>query len=273
MLCFPNCKINLGLYITQRRDDGYHNLETIFYPVPLNDALEIVPATETSLHITGTDPGGKPEENLAWRAWQLLRTDFPAMVGTFQIHLHKNIPMGAGMGGGSADGAFMLRLLNDYCQLQLTDEQLIYYALQLGSDCPFFILNTPQLATGRGEIMTPVLLSMKGYSLQLICPELHISTRDAFAGIQPKPAGVVLAELAQLPPNKWSGVLRNDFESTVFVKHTELAFIKEQLYQQGAVYAAMSGTGSTVFGIFPQGQKAIIQCKLPYREVYIADPE
>lgn len=271
MLCFPNCKINLGLYITRRREDGYHDLETIFYPVPLNDALEIVPAEATSLHITGTDPGGRQEDNLVWKAWVLLQKDFPAQVGHYEIHLHKNIPMGAGMGGGSADGAFMLRLLNDYCKLNLTTDQLIAYALQLGSDCPFFILNTPQIATGRGEIMAPVALSLNGYSLQLICPQLHISTRDAFAGIQPKPSGVDLDQLVQMPPSEWKDKLRNDFESTVFVQHPQLAAIKEQLYAQGAVYAAMSGTGSTVFGIFPKGKKAAISCGLPFRDVFIEE--
>jgi 4-diphosphocytidyl-2-C-methyl-D-erythritol kinase len=272
MLCFPNCKINLGLYVTRRRTDGYHDLETIFYPVPLTDVLEIVPAAQTSLHITGTDPGGKAQDNLVWKAWQLIRTDFPALAGNYEIHLHKNIPMGAGMGGGSADGAFMLRLLNDYCRLGLTEEQLIQYALQLGSDCPFFIQNTPQAATGRGEVMTPVPTSLRGYSLQLICPELHIATRDAFAGITPRPSGVQAAELAVQQPEQWRHTLRNDFESTVFAKHPQLAAIKAQLYSQGALYAAMSGTGSTVFGIFPQGHKAVVSCSLPFREVYIAEP-
>ena len=156
MLSFPNCKINLGLYVTQKRADGYHDIETVFLPVQLKDVLEIVPSTETKLVQTGLPVAGNVDDNLVWKAYKLLSAYFPTKIPTLDIYLHKVIPMGAGMGGGSADGSFMLRLLNDYCQLKLTDEQLAALALQLGSDCPFFIYNTPQFATGRGELMIPI---------------------------------------------------------------------------------------------------------------------
>ena len=165
MISFPNCKINLGLYITRKREDGYHDIETVFYPLPaeasakvggLNDVLEIVPANKTQLHMSGLPVAGDNNSNLVWKAYELLKEKYPNKINDLDIFLHKTIPMGAGLGGGSADGAFMLRLLNDYYQLGLNNAQLATYALQLGSDCPFFIYNTPQLAAGRGEKMTPI---------------------------------------------------------------------------------------------------------------------
>lgn len=266
MVCFPNCKLNIGLYITSKRADGYHNLETIFYPVMgLKDVLEVVPAEKTAIALHGKIVAGDMHDNLVWKAYQLLKKDFPN-IPALSIHLLKNIPMGAGMGGGSADGAFMIRLLNDYGALGLTNEAMISYALQLGSDCPFFIENTPQYAIGRGEVMQPVAVDLSAYSIQLICPQVHVSTAAAFKMIIPKPAPFDLQKLPEVPIEQWKDVVSNDFEAPVFAQHPELAAIKEQLYAQGAIYAAMSGSGSTVFGIFAKGQKATINTRLTYEE-------
>lgn len=259
MICFPNCKINLGLYITECRPDGYHNLETVFYPLPLKDVLEIVPAAASAMHTTGLAVAGNATDNLVWKAWQLLQNAYPDQVGSFDMYLHKIIPMGAGMGGGSADGAFMLRLINDTCNLQLSQETLAAYALQLGSDCPFFIYNTPSFALGRGEQLSPVAIDLSAYTIQLICPAVHVSTAAAFGMIQPAPARFDLRQLSQLPVPAWKDHVHNDFEAPVFSAHPVLASIKQQLYEQGAVYASMSGSGSTLFGIFENGRKATIQ--------------
>lgn len=270
MLRFPNCKINLGLYITNRRADGYHDLETVFYPVPFRDALEVVPAKEkASIHLTGRTVAGDSHDNLVWKAYEMLKEKFPGKVPELDIYLHKVIPMGAGLGGGSADGAFMLQLLNDYCKLELTDVQLVDMALQLGSDCPFFIYNTPQFAKGRGEQMTPVPIDLSGFSILLICPSLHISTGKAFGMITPGPAAFDLQELARLPVIEWRDNISNDFEPPVFAMHPELASIKQQLYTGGAVYASMSGSGSTIYGLFPKGRRTGIETSLEYESFFI----
>jgi 4-diphosphocytidyl-2-C-methyl-D-erythritol kinase len=255
MLRFPDCKINLGLYVTARRNDGYHDLETVFYPVPLRDALEIVPSADTSIHISGKAVAGDVKDNLVWKAYQLLKDAFPEKVKPLDIYLHKAIPMGAGMGGGSADGAFMLQLVNDFFALGLTREALAEKALLLGSDCPFFIYNTPQIAYGRGEQLSPVNIDLSAYSLQLVCPGIHVSTGKAFSMLTPKPADFDLKLLDRTPVAEWKSRVRNDFEAPVFAMHPELQEIKNMLYEAGAVYAAMSGSGSTVFGIFEKGKK------------------
>ncbi len=263
MICFPNCKINLGLYITEKRPDGYHNLETVFYPVKgLHDALEIITSDTSALHTDGIAIAGNKEDNLVWKAYGLLKQDFPEQVKDVDIHLLKQIPMGAGMGGGSADGAFMLALLNDYFSLGMDKPALAQYALQLGSDCPFFIYNSPQYARGRGELMAPIDIDLSSFSLQLVCPEVHISTKDAFAMIKPRPATFDLRTLATTPVAEWRNVIVNDFEAPVFAQHPELEDIKKQLYNHGALYASMSGSGSTIFGIFPKGQRASISSPL-----------
>jgi 4-diphosphocytidyl-2-C-methyl-D-erythritol kinase len=273
MLAFPNCKINLGLYITKRRDDGYHDLETVFYPLKLRESLEIVPSKKASLHVTGLPVMGKPENNLVWKAYELMKTKFPGKIPPFNIYLHKVIPMGAGLGGGSANGAFMLQLLNDYCALGQNKEQLSELALQLGSDCPFFIHNTPHFAEGRGEKMSPVEVDLSNYSIQLICPEIHISTTKAFKAIVPDPAPFDLRNLHKLPVEEWREFISNDFEEPVFKQYPELSIIKSELYEQGALYASMSGSGSAIFGIFPDSKKADLKSDADHEDIYMHEGE
>lgn len=269
MLCFPNSKINIGLYVTRRRDDGYHDIETIFYPVTFHDSLEIVPATETQLHLSGLKVGSNLQENLVWKAYKILSERFPGKIPALNIYLHKAIPMGAGLGGGSADGAFMLKLINDFCNLHIDKTTLAAMALELGSDCPFFIYNTPQLATGRGEQMTNIALDLSAYSIQLICPKVHVSTRDAFGMMVPKSALFDLQHLGTLPVNRWKGTISNDFETPVFNHHPVLATIKNQLYEQGALYASMSGSGSALYGIFPKNTRAVITADVAFKDVFM----
>lgn len=259
MIAFPNCKINLGLQVLQKRGDGYHDIASVFYPVPLRDALEIVPlpnAVIPSIECYGLTINGAATDNLCIKAWQLLKKDFPSLPAV-QIHLLKNIPMGAGLGGGSADGTFMLQLLNQRYQLQISHQQLLAYALQLGSDCPFFINNQPCYATGRGEVMEPVSPGLSGYQLVIANPGIHINTGWAFSQLSinnPLTKRTALKELVMQPPAQWKHQLINDFEQPVFALHPQLKAIKENLYAMGAVYASMSGSGSIVFGIFNSGE-------------------
>ena len=264
MLVFPNCKINLGLCVTGKRADGYHNIETIFHPVQLLDALEIIglngkdgqhPATTFS-H-SGITIDGEEKDNLCVQAYHLLKKDFP-QIPTVNIHLHKAIPLGAGLGGGSADAAFTLSALNEKFSLGLSDQQLITYALQLGSDCPFFIINKPCTATGRGEILEPVNIALKGFNLVLINPGIHVNTGWAFGqldipatGIEtPAPLLPNLQTTILQPVTHWKNTMLNDFEKPVFKKYPEIGAIKKTLYDNGALFASMSGSGSTVYGIF-----------------------
>jgi 4-diphosphocytidyl-2-C-methyl-D-erythritol kinase len=258
VILFPNGKINLGLTVTGKRPDGFHDIETIFFPVPLKDALEIVPSGETaiSLQVYGLPINGNPEDNLCIKAWQLIKQQVPGLPAV-SIHLLKKIPMGAGLGGGSADGAFMLRLLNEQFELHLSKEQLLAYALKLGSDCPFFIYNEPCYATGRGEVLEPVLLNLSGYTLALYHPGIHVNTGWAFQQLQ-RPEKTTsshpLKKMILEPVHNWKENLTNDFEQPVFQQYPAIAAIKEQFYQTGAVYAAMSGSGSTVFALFEKGR-------------------
>lgn len=259
MLHFPNAKINIGLFVTEKRSDGYHNLETVFFPLPmLKDALEVLPAAEgkdSSIKISGKQIEGNAQQNLVWKALQLILNRFPERTSAVQIHLLKSIPMGAGMGGGSADGAFMLRLLNKFFNLELTDHALAEIALELGSDCPFFIYNTPHFAEGRGELLTPIHLDLSDYSIQVVCPKVHVSTATAFSKIQPKPAPYNLRKLSELSIEKWKQYIFNDFEDAIFEAYPQLAKIKEKLYENGAFYASMSGSGSALYGIFKKGMQ------------------
>ena len=260
MVLFPNCKINLGLHIIRKREDGYHDLETIFYPIALKDALEGIRTEGGGIQFTssGLPVAGNPHDNLCVKAYHLLQKDFPDLPG-LQVHLHKQIPMGAGLGGGSADGAFMLLLINRLCNLELSQARLIRYALQLGSDCPFFILNQPCFAEGRGERMQPIPLDLSAYRFVLINPGIHVSTAQAFAGISPKKPAQPITTITSLPVTEWKNRLVNDFEKHVTAIHPAISAAKDELYARGALYAAMTGSGSTVYGIFPRSTRPRIQ--------------
>lgn len=259
MVSFPNCKINLGLNIIRKRADGYHDLETVFYPIALRDALEAIHSTSEGIQFssTGLTIDGNADSNLCVKAYRLLQKEYPS-IAPLQMHLHKAIPMGAGLGGGSADGAFALQLINEVCHLGLTHEQLLSYALQLGSDCPFFLYNKPCFATGRGETMQPVSVDLSAWYFVLVNPGIQISTRQAFAQIQPKIPGKPIHEIIQQPIATWQQELVNDFEASVLPQHPTIRDIKETLYASGAVYASMTGTGSTVYGIFPKERKPLL---------------
>ncbi len=253
MITFPNAKINLGLNIVEKRPDGYHNLETIFYPINLQDALEVTRREnndkEYTLHISGALLEGEPEDNLVVKAYKLLKKDYPGLLPV-DIHMYKHIPAGAGLGGGSSDAACMIKLLNDKFSLGLSTERMEEYAVKLGADCAFFIRNKPVFATGIGNLFEPVELSLKGYHIILIKPDIFVSTRDAFAEIKPVRPAVSLKEIVKQPIETWKSSMKNDFEDSVFKKFPEIAAIKDELYDLGAVYAAMSGSGSSVYGIF-----------------------
>ncbi len=250
MITFPNAKINVGLHIVSRRTDGYHNLETLFYPIGITDVLEIVPAStgNTTLSVTGIAVDGDIERNLVMRAYRLLQSqyDIPAV----EMHLHKVIPFGAGLGGGSADAAFALRMLRDIFSLPLTDDELAVQAARLGADCPFFIYNRPLIATGIGDCFSPVTFSLRGKHIVLIKPPVAVSTAEAYAHVTPATPAVSLAEKVAAPLPLWRDSVVNDFEKSVFPAHPRIAAIKQQLYELGAEYASMSGSGSSVFGIF-----------------------
>lgn len=253
MIVFPNCKLNLGLHILQKRSDGFHDLETVFYPLPLQDALEIIQSDEKGASLQFTTSGlpvdGKAEDNICYKAYFLLKDRFPQLPAV-KMHLHKVIPMGAGLGGGSADGAFTLLLLNKKFNLGLSENELIGYALQLGSDAPFFIVNNPCFATGRGEKMEPVNLDLSAYKFLIVNPGIHINTGWAFRQITPQSGRPSLKEKIVLPVEQWKEHITNDFEAPVAAAHPEIYTLKEELYRHGAAYAAMSGSGSTMFGLF-----------------------
>ena len=244
MILFPNAKINLGLHIKSRRADGYHELETIFYSVNFCDVLEILPSDELTFTSSGISIPG--EGNLCLNAYHLLKQDFN--IPAVRIHLHKIIPIGAGLGGGSSDAAFTLKGLNKLFDLQLTNEQLRIYALQIGADCPFFIENKPMLATGIGEVLESIDLDLSAYKIAIVKPNIHISTAEAYSAVTPKEPLFSLRDLIKYPVNEWQ--LQNDFEQSVFEKYPIIKDLKNSLYEQGAVYAAMSGSGSSVFGLF-----------------------
>jgi 4-diphosphocytidyl-2-C-methyl-D-erythritol kinase len=287
MLCFPNCKINLGLQILNKREDGYHNLATVFYPVQWKDAVEVVrkdnrsqttdhsSAHHSPLSFTssGLEVAGDPNHNLCIKAYNLLKKDFPSLPPV-HMHLHKAIPMGAGLGGGSADGAFTLKLLNEKFQLGLTQQQLIDYALQLGSDCPFFIFNKPCFATGRGEMLEEVDLDLGAYQFVIVNPGIHVNTGWAFSQLQLNNGSgrlerPYLKSIITQPITTWKEQLINDFEKPVCKAHPEIAAIKQQLYDEGAMYASMTGSGSTVFGLFEKKQQVTIKFEETYLVKFI----
>jgi 4-diphosphocytidyl-2-C-methyl-D-erythritol kinase len=261
MLQFPNAKINIGLSVLRKRPDGYHDLETVFVPVAWCDALEFIPAETTSLHTHGIQVTGNPESNLVWKAYALMRTRFPSLP-PLEIHLEKIIPHGAGLGGGSADAAFMLNGLNTHFALGLQQNELIELALQLGSDCPFFIYNRPCLAYGRGEQLKPINLNLASWRVVLIKPNFSMSTALAFQGITPKEPAHSLAERIAQPIAQWRNNIVNDFEAPLIQHYPHIALIRDSLYQAGCTYASLSGSGSTVFGLFEAHQEQNIQAGL-----------
>lgn len=248
MVAFPHCKINLGLHVIKERDDGYHDIETCFYPVPWTDILEVIKADEFSFSSSGTAVPGKEEDNLCIKAYKLLQNQFN--LAPVKIHLHKVLPMGAGLGGGSSDAAFTLRLLDSVFDLKLSVKQLQEFASRLGSDCAFFVDDKPMIGSGRGEVLSRTEVSLKGYYLVLVKPDIHVSTAEAYAGVKPASPAMLLDEVLARPIEEWKNFLFNDFEKSVFNKYPAIAQIKDELYAQGALYASMSGSGSSVFGIF-----------------------
>lgn len=258
MIYFPNAKINIGLSVTGKRDDGFHNLETVFYPVGLSDILEVKiaadrPDGECSFKNAGITVDCPAEKNLVWKAYRLLAEDFrlPAV----KVYLRKIIPFGAGLGGGSADAAFMLKAVNDCCGLNLAEDELIRYASRLGSDCAFFIVDKPVFASGKGEVLEHLALSLEAYRIVLVKPNCGVSTSEAYAGIVPRKSEFDLRKLGTLPVCEWKSVVVNDFENSVFARYPEIAVIKEQLYERGAIYASMTGSGSAVFALFEKDKE------------------
>lgn len=258
MITFPIAKINLGLNVVEKRPDGYHNLQTVFYPVPIMDALEIVPMSEgfpsdvdCDLKVTNINIEGDEQRNLVVRAYQLLKADFPDMPRV-HAHLWKGIPIQAGMGGGSSDCAYMIRLLNETFELGLTNKQMEQYAARLGADCAFFIQSSPCYAEGIGEILQPIALDLSGWHIGVVRPDIPVPTKEAFSRIQPHYPALNCREAVMQPVETWRNNLTNDFEKSVFALHPEIGNVKEQLYNMGATYAAMTGSGSALFGLFKE---------------------
>ncbi len=255
MICFPNAKINLGLNITEKRSDGFHNIETVFYPINWCDALEAIEnksykaeEEKLSLTITGISIDGNVSDNIIYKAYNLL--DAKYNLPSVKAHLHKVIPMGAGLGGGSADGAFFIKLLNDKFNLNLSVEEQINYTKQLGSDCAFFIENKAVFASEKGDVFTPVTIDLSKYHIIIIYPPIHSNTALAYKGITPAKPKESIKEIISQPISTWKNTLINDFERNLFVQYPELESIKSKLYNAGALYVSMSGSGSAMYGIF-----------------------
>ncbi|QNH61541.1 4-(cytidine 5'-diphospho)-2-C-methyl-D-erythritol kinase [Hymenobacter sediminicola] len=262
MLVFPNAKLNLGLYVTALRPDGFRNLESVFVPLPWCDALEVLPAAgpETTLSLTGIPVPGDPATNLCRRAYELLRADFA--LPPVQMHLHKVVPIGAGLGGGSADAAFALKALNDLFALNLTAETLEGYARRLGSDCAFFIQNKPVFAYEKGDVFEDISLNLTGTACKVVYPGLHVSTAEAYSRVMPRPPRHELRTALAQPLETWRDTVSNDFEDALTPFYPVLGEIKRKLYDAGAAYASLSGSGSAVYGLFP-GQEQPPKLNLP----------
>jgi 4-diphosphocytidyl-2-C-methyl-D-erythritol kinase len=251
MISFPCAKINLGLNVISKRDDGYHNLETVFFPVPeLTDILEIVESDNFSFVQTGIHVDSATDDNLCVKAYRILEKDYN--LPPVAIYLHKVIPLGAGLGGGSSDASFTLTALNKIFELNISRERLKSYASILGSDCAFFIDNVPSKASGRGELLEPVEIDMSNLYLLIVKPDIHVSTKEAYANITPQIPDISVTDVIKLPVNQWKNKLHNDFEKSIFPLHPEIAGIKRKMYEQGALYSSMSGSGASVFGLFEE---------------------
>jgi 4-diphosphocytidyl-2-C-methyl-D-erythritol kinase len=250
MVLFPPCKINLGLRVLRRRSDGYHDIESCLYPVPWTDILELVPAEKLSFHATGLAMDVPADKNLCLKAYHLLNEKFG--VPPARIHLHKILPMGAGLGGGSSDAVATLKALNEVFSLRLNADELKLLAVEIGSDCPFFVSALPQMAQGRGEQLSPARVSLKGIYMIVVKPDVSISTAQAYSWVRPADIGEPVASVLALPYGEWKASLVNDFEAPVFGRFPQLANIKQKLYECGAFYSSMSGSGSAMFGLFKE---------------------
>lgn len=266
MITFANAKINIGLQVLNRRTDGYHNLDTVFYPLRLYDVVEVVESQETRLIPSGIPIPNNDGGNLCLRAYHLLQKDFD--LPPVEIYLHKNIPIGAGLGGGSADAAFVLKLLNEKFSLGMEEPLLIRYARQLGADCAFFIRNAPVFATGIGDRFEDTPIDLSAYHVVLVNPDIHVSTAEAYRTVKPNVAGRNLRAAVNLPLEMWKNHIFNDFEPGIFGKYPEIRGIKAALYECGALFAAMSGSGSSVYGIF-DGKVELKELERKYRTYYI----
>ena len=254
MLLFPNAKINLGLYIESKRADGYHNISTVFYPIGLKDVVEIVKSETTSITTFGNPVDCPPEKNLVMKAYRMLEQEFN--LPPVKICLYKHIPDGAGLGGGSSDASATLRILNEIFALNLSDNALAERAVRIGADCPFFIYNRPLTARGIGDKFTEIDIDLTGYTLILIKPDVSVSTAEAYAGVKPSVPKIPVEKIVKLPVAEWKDKLINDFETSIFSRHGELSNLKSSLYEAGAVYAAMSGSGSAIYGLFSNDNMA-----------------
>lgn len=250
MLNFPNAKINIGLNIVERRSDGFHNIESVFYPIQWRDGLEMAKSNSFDFRTTGLPIPGKAESNLIIKALALVKEQTGVDVFKSIVHLHKVIPMGAGMGGGSADGAFALKLANDLFELNLSNSDLQEFARKLGSDCAFFIENRPVFCYDKGDQFRETTLDLSGKYIVVVNPNIHISTAEAYAGVQPRKWEIGLKRAILQPIEEWSVIIKNDFEDSLLPNYPTIQEIKNHLYDLGAVYASMTGSGSTVYGIF-----------------------
>jgi 4-diphosphocytidyl-2-C-methyl-D-erythritol kinase len=248
MIEFCNAKINIGLNIINRRPDGYHDLETVFYPVKINDVLEVIESDKLSFESSGLEIPGRLEDNLCIKGYHLLKKDHD--LPPVKIHLHKNIPIGAGLGGGSSNAAFFIKMMNTKFELGLSPHQMEDYARQLGADCAFFIRNKPVFAFDRGDEFEDIKLDLSAYKIVLVMPDEHVSTAEAYRGVKPALVKESLYEQIKTPLTAWRGHIKNDFESHIFRDHPAIRGVKAELYEHGAIYASMSGSGASVFGIF-----------------------
>jgi len=265
VLTYSNAKINIGLNIVEKRSDGFHNIETVFFPIGMKDAIEIADSKESSPYTfsaSGIPINIEAKDNIVVKAYELIRAkyDFPAQ----DIHLHKNIPFGAGLGGGSANAAYMIKLLNEKFNLGMSTEEMEDEVKKLGSDCAFFIKNEPAFAIEKGDKLNSIDLDLSGYHILLIKPDVHISTPEAYANISPQKPAISLKEIIKQPIETWKSIIKNDFEGSIFPKYPLLAEIKEELYEEGAIYAAMSGSGSSMFGLFKNEPKILPQWEKHY---------
>ncbi|MBK0382314.1 4-(cytidine 5'-diphospho)-2-C-methyl-D-erythritol kinase [Pedobacter sp. SD-b] len=250
MIAFPNAKINIGLNITNKRNDGFHDLETVFYPVKIKDALEVVESSEMDFETSGIEIPGNPDQNLCLQAYNMLRKDFD--LPNINIHLHKNIPIGAGLGGGSADAAFFIKLIDNKFDLKLTNERMEAYCRKLGADCAFFIQNKPVFANGKGDEFEDIEIDLSAYHLVLVMPQVHVSTAEAYLGVKAQTPKHSLKELIKLPLTAWESKIVNDFEPHILKNHPKIAALKKELKSAGALFSLMSGSGASVYGIFEE---------------------